>query len=163
MSIELLGTRPYNHSLHHLVGRMYKQTFGPFTSESVSDGGSTGFDSLPVNVWETPDAYVATVMGPGLDEQSINVTLNDDTVAIEGAFVFQAPEGARPIWQEFNPGPSRFRRSLKLGASLDASKMEALYRNGLLLITMPKAENAKPRRIRVQLTSTAVPEAVPHN
>ena len=89
MSIELLGTRPYNHSLHHLVGRMYKQTFGPFTSESVSDGGSTGFDSLPVNVWETTDAYVATVMAPGLDEQSINVTLNDATVAIEGAFVFQ--------------------------------------------------------------------------
>jgi HSP20 family molecular chaperone IbpA len=52
---------------------------------------------------------------------------------------------------------------LKLGASLDASKMEAQYRNGLLLITMPKVENAKPRQIRVQLTSTAAPEATPHN
>jgi HSP20 family protein len=160
MSIDLWRTRPYSYStpLQQVVDRLYEQTFAPFTGGNPSDGGSTGFQSLPVNVWETGDAYLATLMAPGLDEQTINVTVHDDTLAIEGALVFQAPEGATPVWQEF--GPSRFRRSLRLGAAVDPSKVEALYRNGLLMITMPKAESAKPRQVHVQLTSndTKLPE-----
>ena len=93
-------------------------------------------------------------MAPGLDEQTINLTVHDDTLAIEGTLAFQAlPEGAKVVWQEFNPGPARFRRSLRLGASVDASKVEAAYRNGLLVLTMPKAESAKPRQIRVNVSS----------
>jgi len=151
MSIELWRTRPFAHDFQHVVDGLYEQAFSPFTSGNASDGGSTGFQSLPVNVWETDGGYVATLMAPGLDEQTIKVTVHDDTLAIEGALVAQAPEGAKPVWQEF--GPSKFRRSLKLGAAVDPSKVEALYRNGLLTITMPKAESAKPRQIQVQLTS----------
>jgi HSP20 family molecular chaperone IbpA len=55
-------------------------------------------------------------MAPGLDEQTINVTVHDDTLAIEGGLAFQVPEGATAVWQEF--GPARFRRSLRLGTSL---------------------------------------------
>ena len=157
MSIELWRTRPYAHLFHHVVDGRYEQAFAPFTSSNPADGGSTGFQSLPVNVWETNDAYLATLMAPGLDEQTINVTVHDDTLAIEGALVFQAPEGATPVWQEF--GPSKFRRSLRLGAAVEPSKVEALYRNGLLMITMPKAESAKPRQIPVQLTSKDTPQA----
>jgi len=153
MSIELWRTRPYAQHLHHVVDGLYEQTFAPFTNGNSADGGGTGFQSLPVNVWETADAYMATLMAPGLDEQTINVSVHDDTLAIEGALVFQAPEGARPVWQEF--GPAKFRRSLRLGAAVESSKVEALYGNGLLMITMPKAENAKPRQIPVQLTSKA--------
>jgi hypothetical protein len=59
------------------------------------------------------------------------------------------PEGARMIWQEF--GPMRFRRSLRFGAPVDPNRVEATYRNGLLLINMPKSEEAKPRQVRVQV------------
>jgi HSP20 family molecular chaperone IbpA len=62
-------------------------------------------------------------MAPGLDEQTIDVTFHDDTLSIEGALIFQAPERPKVVWQEFNPGPARFRRSLRLGASIDASKV----------------------------------------
>lgn len=89
-------------------------------------------------------------MTPGLDQQTISGTLHENTFAIEGALVIEAPEGATPVWQEF--GPSRFRRSPRLGAAVDPAKVEALYRNGLLMITMPKADNAKPRQIKVQAT-----------
>jgi HSP20 family protein len=92
-------------------------------------------------------------MAPGLDKQTIDVTFHDDTLAIEGTLSFQAPEGAKAVWQEFNPGPARFRRSLRLGASIDASKVEADYRNGLLMLTMPKAEYAKPRQIHLKVTA----------
>ena len=85
MSIELWRTRPYAQHLHHFVDGLYEQAFAPFTSGNSADGGGTGFQSLPVNVWETGDAYLATLMAPGLDEQTINVSVHDDTLAIEGA------------------------------------------------------------------------------
>jgi HSP20 family protein len=153
MSIELWRSRPYAHLLHHVVDGLYDKAFAPFISGSAADGGSTGFQSLPVNVWETDEAYLATLVAPGLDEQSIKVTVHQDTLAIEGVLGYQVPDEARVVWQEF--GPTKFRRSLRLGGSVDPSKVEALYRNGLLMITMSKAEQSKPRQIQVQGTSSA--------
>ena len=136
-----------------MLDRLFEQTFAPFTTGGPADGGSTGYQSLPVNVWETEGAYHAALIAPGLDEQTIDVTFHEDTLAIEGTLAFQAPDGAKVVWQEFNPGPAKFRRSLRLGASVDTSKVEAAYRNGWLVLTMPKAEYAKPRQIHVKVTS----------
>ena len=89
------------------------------------------------------------MLSPGLDQQSINLSVHDETLAIEGELKFEIPEGAKPVWQEFTP--ARFRRSLRLGAAIDPAKVEAMYQNGILLITMPKAEHAKPRQVQVQV------------
>ena len=96
MATELWRTRPYAHHLQHVVDGLYDQAFAPFTS-NPADGGSTGFQSLPVNVWETDEAYLATLMAPGLDEQTINVTIHEDTLAIEGTLAFEAPKNARAV------------------------------------------------------------------
>ncbi len=151
MAIEIWRNRPYStmSALSQAVDRLFDQAFTPFYAGAGSDGGSTGFQTLPVNVWETPDAFHAALMAPGLDEKSIDVTVHDDTLSIEGELQVQIPENAKTVWQEF--GPSRFRRSLRLGSAVDPAKVEALYRNGLLLVTMPKAEHAKPRQIPVQV------------
>ena len=135
-----------NTPLRQWVDRVFDEALA---HESGGGTSSAGFQSLPVNVWETPEGYQAALLAPGLDEESINVTVHDDTLAIEGELKFNVPEGARPIWQEF--GPSKFRRSLRLGAAVDPSRVEAIFRNGLLLVTMPKAEHAKPRQIQVQV------------
>jgi HSP20 family molecular chaperone IbpA len=148
MAIDLWRTRPYSSMtpLRQWVDRVFDEAFA---RENAAGTGSAGFQSLPVNVWETPDGYQAALLAPGLDEQSINVTVHEDTLAIEGELKFNVPEGARPIWQEF--GPTKFRRSLRLGAAVDPARVEAMFRNGLLLVTMPKAEHAKPRQIQVQV------------
>jgi len=154
MTTELWRTRPYTRDLQHIIDGLYEQALAPFTSSNPADGGSTGFQSLPVNVWETDDAYLATLMAPGLDEKTINVTVHEDTLAVEGALGSEAPKGATAVvWQEF--GPAKFRRSLRLGTSIDASRVEALYHNGLLMLTMPKAEHSKPRQIQVQVQVTS--------
>jgi HSP20 family protein len=153
MSIELWRTRPATNPLSQVLDRLFEQSFAPFTAGGSADGGSTGYQSLPVNVWETEDAYYAALMAPGLDEQTIDLTVHEEMLAIEGTLAFRAPDGAKVVWQEFNPGPAKFRRSLRLGASVDASKVEAVYRNGLLVLTMPKAEYAKPRQIHLKVTS----------
>jgi len=161
MAIDLWRTRPYTLSpLSQWVDRVVDQAFSP--NYGNGDGGSTGFQSLPVNVWETAEGYHAALLAPGLDEQAIKVTVHDDTLAIEGERTFQMPEAAKPVWQEFNPGPLRFRRSLRLGAAVDPARVEAIYKDGLLLVTMPKAEHAKPRQIQVQVgTPAATPPAKP--
>jgi HSP20 family protein len=152
MAIDLWRTRPYstfNSPLRQWVDRVFDDAFA--RDAAPTGNGSAGYASLPVNVWETPDGYQAALLAPGLDEESINVTVHDDTLAIEGELGFNVPEGAKPIWQEFSP--SKFRRSLRLGSAVDAARVQAMYRNGLLLVTMPKAEHAKPRQIQVQVSS----------
>jgi len=153
MAIDIWRTRPYYSNsapLRQWVDRVFDDAFA---RENAQGNGSAGFQTLPVNVWETPDGYQAGLLAPGLDENTLNVTVHDDTLVIEGELKFNVPEGSKTIWQEF--GPSRFRRSLRLGSAVDPARVEAIYRNGLLLITMPKAEHAKPRQIRVQVSTDA--------
>ena len=150
MAIDLWRTRPYTVNgtpLRQWVDRVFDDAF----SQAQASGQTAGFQSLPVNVWETPEGYQAALLAPGLNEESLNVTVHDDTLSIEGELTFQVPEGAKTVWQDF--APARFRRSLRLGASVEAAKVEAIYKNGLLMITMPKAEHAKPRQIQVQVGS----------
>jgi len=149
MAIDLWRTRPYtnmNAPLRQWVDRVFDEAL---SRENTPGSGSAGYQSLPVNVWETPEGYQAALLAPALDQETLNVTVHDDTLVIEGELRFSVPEGARAVWQEF--GPSKFRRSLRLGAAVDPARVEAIYRNGLLLVTMPKSENAKPRQIRVQV------------
>ena len=153
MAIDIWRTRPYSSMstpLRQWVDRVFDEAFAREGAPGTSS--SAGFQSLPVNVWETPDGYQAALLAPGLDEQSINVSVHEDTLAIEGELTFNVPEGSKPIWQEF--GPTKFRRSLRLGAAVDPNRVEAMYRNGLLLVTMPKAEHAKPRQVQVQVSGT---------
>ena len=136
-----------------MVDRVFDEAFAHEGTQGANS--AAGFQSLPVNVWETPEGYQAALLAPALDEQSINVTVHDDTLVIEGELRFAVPEGAKPVWQEF--GPSKFRRSLRLGSAVDPARVEAMYKNGLLLVTMPKAEHAKPRQIRVQVSTESAP------
>jgi HSP20 family protein len=158
MSTDLWRTRPYSTA----ADRLFRETLAPYIADGTSNaanGGTTGFQSLPLNVWETVEGYGATFLAPGLDEQSINVTVHDDTLAIEGKLRFEIPEGAKEVWQEF--GPATFRRSIRLGAAVDSAKVEALYQNGLLTLRMPKAEHARLRHIQVQVKQgAAAPEVI---
>ena len=163
MAMDLWRLRPYTvGSLAESVDRLFERAFGP--AYTGMNGGSTGgastdFRSLPVNVWETDEAYQAAFLAPGLNEQALNVTVHEDVLTIDGELHFQVPEGARPVWQEF--GPAKFRRQLRLNAGVDAGRVEALYRNGLLLVTLPKAEHARPRQIPVRVASQPTPAETP--
>jgi HSP20 family protein len=147
MSIELWRTRPHSTA----VDRQFREALAPYfagVTSSAANGGTTGFQPLPVNVWETAEEYGASFLAPGLDAQSIYVTFHHDTLTIEGELCSNVPEGAKVVWQEF--GPAKFRRALRLGVTVDLAKVEAQSVNGVLTLRMPKAEHAKPRHIQVQ-------------
>jgi len=155
MAVDLWRSRPnaWTSPLRETVDRMFDQAYAPYSNASGATGGSTGYQSLPVNIWETDDGYGAALLAPGMDEQSISVTVHDDTLAVEGELTFQTPQGARVVWQEF--APVKFRRSLRLGSAVDPQRVDASYANGVLVVNMPKAEHARPRQVQVHIAEAS--------
>lgn len=119
---------------------------GAFTPE-YGDGAASAAQ-LPTNVWETGEGYQVALLVPGVNPDSVEVTALRNTITVSGKLDVNQPEGARAIWQEF--GPSQFRRQIGLPADVDSDNVQAAYRNGVLLLTVPKSEHAKPHQIKIQ-------------
>ncbi|MDP8921945.1 MAG: Hsp20/alpha crystallin family protein [Chloroflexota bacterium] len=129
--------------LRDAFDRLFEGAFTPVFGE-----GTASAATIPTNVWETGDGYQVALLVPGVDPESVELTALGNTITVSGSLAVNQPEGARAIWQEF--GPSRFRRQIGLPSDLDSEKVQAAYRNGVLLLTVPKAEHAKPRQIKIQ-------------
>ena len=130
-------------SLRHAFDRLFKNAFTP-----VMGGGSgSASPGIAANVWETGDGYQVAMLMPGVNPEQITLTALGNTITVEGALELSQPEDARVVWQEF--GPAQFRRQIGLPADVDGDKVQAAYHNGILLLTAPKAEHAKPRTIKI--------------
>lgn len=103
----------------------------------------------PVNVWEDSEAFHVEADLPGLTHEQLQLSVtNRNQLTISGE---RLPEEAgKGRWHRRERGFGRFQRVLKLPAPVDADKIEAKFDNGLLHIVLPKAEEAKPRRIAVK-------------
>ncbi|MGB9800380.1 MAG: Hsp20/alpha crystallin family protein [Thermanaerothrix sp.] len=103
----------------------------------------------PMNVWTNPEGAVVTVELPGVNPEQIEVSVVGDTLTLRGKRVAEdLPEGAR--YQRRERFQGEFARSLQLPFTIDADHVEAQYENGILTITLPRAEADKPKRITVQ-------------
>jgi len=103
-----------------------------------------------INLLEDNDHYYLEALTPGVDPQSINVT------AVQNRLTLSGEKGGvgdvKPEAFHRNERASgKFVRSIDLPGEVDAAKIEAQYRNGLLVMTLPKAEAAKPKQISVQV------------
>lgn len=101
-----------------------------------------------VNLYETSDAYVLTAELPGVPPDQIEVSLEGSTVSLRGERAIDLPEGASLHRRERQAGS--FRRAFELPAEIDADKVEAVHRHGVLLLRMPKTPEAQPRQISVR-------------
>ncbi len=109
----------------------------------VADGYSHNH-SLDVNVREEDDAFILFAMVPGLKAEDVNIQVLDDVVRIEGE---HKKEEAEYLMQELPTGS--FHRTLRLPAALDAEQVDAKIDDGVLTLRLPKAESAKPKKIKV--------------
>src|SRR4051812_25895294 len=141
--------------------RLFESAFTPVM-------GSNGGASSPVaaNIWETQDAYQIALLVPGVNPEDVEITALKNTITVSGSMEIGQPDGAKTVWHEF--GSRQFRRQIGLPAEVNSDGIEATYRNGVLLLSAPKAEHAKPRQIKVQAAhdrpSTEVPtEALPES
>lgn len=135
------------HPLHQLrdgMDRLFTGVFGP-TAEGLLP---PMFRSQPaVNVWEQGDALVVEMEVPGIknDQVDISVVGGELSIKIDRPDVTQ--EEIRYHRRERPVGS--FSRVLRLPSEVDANRVEAELRDGVLTVILPKAENAKPRKINV--------------
>ena len=122
---------------------------------SLRDGSVTG-DALatrawapPVDVRETNEHVILTAELPGLEPEDVEVTLQDQILSISGQRTLEkAAEGENVRRVERSYGS--FRRSFAVPPHLAADKIDAKFDKGVLTLTLPKAEVAKPRRIEIK-------------
>ncbi len=99
---------------------------------------------LAVNIRDEGEAYLLTALVPGLKADDLTIQVLEDVVSIEGQF---AEDENEYLLQELPNGS--FRRELRLPSELDAEKVEAKIENGVLSLRLPKAESARPKKIKV--------------
>jgi HSP20 family protein len=105
---------------------------------------------LPLDAYVTPEEIILIANVPGVRPEDVEITLEGDTLMIRGER--PAPlENVNYVLQERTHGA--FQRTLTINVPVDVERAEAKYENGLLILTIPKAEAAKPKTI--QVTSNA--------
>ena len=110
-------------------------------------GNTTGPRSMPMDLYRTGDHYVLDVDLPGVDPGSVDVDMDGSVLTIRAERTLGVPEGSQWLTRERQPGT--FVRQLTLGDGLDAERITAAYDNGVLSVTIPVKESAKPRKIAV--------------
>jgi HSP20 family protein len=124
--------------------------FDPFREvERVFErpGGPTRQPTMPLDAYRHGDTYVVNVDLPGFDPATIDVTAEKDVLTIRAERQWQPVEGDEVVAAERTHG--QFFRQLFLGDGLDTDRIDASYDQGVLMITIPLAERAKPRKIEV--------------
>ena len=129
-------------------------TFDPFsdldawTRGLLSQTGSSRTPRfMPMDLCKIDDHYVLTADLPGVDPGSVDVNVDNGTLTISAHRTARSDESAQWLANERFFG--RYRRQLSLGEGVDASAISATYENGVLTVTIPLAERAKPRKIEV--------------
>ncbi len=101
-------------------------------------------NSLNVNVREEDDAYILSALVPGLQAENLNIQILENVVSIEGEYQAEETEF---LLKELPNGS--FRRTLRLPSEIEADKVEAKIADGVLTLNLPKAESARPRKIKI--------------
>jgi HSP20 family protein len=114
------------------VPQAYFECNVPYSSFTIEDQGSN---------------LRLSALVPGLAENELDITVTSDLLTVKGERKLEAPEGYTKVRQE--RGTYAFNRSFRLPVRIDSKRVEAKLVNGILTITLPKAEEATPQKIAV--------------
>ena len=99
------------------------------------------------DIFEAEHALTVVLEMPGVDKSNVDISVEAGVLTIDGRLDFSKYEGMQPVYTEYNIG--HYRRSFSLSNKIDQNKIGAEMKDGVLTITLPKAEEAKPRRISI--------------
>ncbi len=127
-------------AMNRLFDDSFSRAMGTFnTFEQVS--------VLPIDVYTTDDDIVVTASVPGLDPESVTVTVEGDALTISGETPGRLENVSYLFCEQFH---GKFSRTLKLNVPVDADRIEATFDKGVLTLVLPKAEAIKPKQIKVK-------------
>ena len=146
-------------SLREAMDRLLEQSV---ISPRGGSGASRGAQTLPIDLWETSDNLVARVPLPGVrpENDDVDISIDGGTLTIRARLPDAAGEGGesgegaggteqRVRWIAREVPRGETQRTIELPVSVDADRATAHFANGLLVLTLPKAQAARPRRINV--------------
>ena len=141
------GVAPFNdlNRIRSEIDRIFQDPFSLVTQgTSFFEGWTPALD-----IYEDKDKYVAKAELPGMKKEDIDVSLEGDTLTISGERK-QEEEKKEGDTYRSERYFGRFQRIVTLPAAVDANKIQATYKDGVLTVTVPKTEEAKPKQIEVK-------------
>jgi len=100
------------------------------------------------DIYETPNELRLVLEMPGIEKDKVEIKLEDGVLYVEGRLDLSKYAGLQPLYTEYNVG--HYARSFQLSSKIDQSKIAAEMKSGVLSLTLPKVEEAKPRTIQVR-------------
>lgn len=132
-------------SLRDAMDRLFEESF---IRPTTWTGLAAGHVAVPVDLWETKDACHLRADLPGVTADQLDINATSDSVSISGETKTQS-EVTEDGWLRQERRVGKFQRAFTLPMAVDPTKVEATFQNGVLQLTLPKAENVKPRTIKV--------------
>lgn len=129
-------------SLRQAMDRLFEESFENPRTWQFGEG-----QLVPVDVFTTADDVVVDAILPGVKPQEVEITVEGNTLTIAGDTSSMIPAREGLLLQEIRRG--RFTRTLTLPAGLEADKATATFEDGILTLRIPKAEQVKPRQIKI--------------
>jgi HSP20 family protein len=103
--------------------------------------------AMPMDAYRQGDQFVVNFDLPGVDPASVDLTVEKNVLSVSAERRWDAADDIQVVASERPQGT--FNRQLFLGEGLDPEKVEASYENGVLTVTIPVAEQAKPRKVEI--------------
>ena len=139
-------------SLRDAVNSLFQDSF---VRPRGFQASGAGVGTFPIDVRENENDYVIHASLPGIKPDDVQITVHGDTLTIRGELKDEE-EKKGEHWHIHERRSGVFQRSLSLGAPVSSDKAEANFEHGVLTLTLPKAEEAKPRQIRIGQAGQAV-------
>ena len=99
------------------------------------------------DIFETEQSLTLVLEMPGVDSENVDVTIEDNVLTVEGRIDFSKYAELQPVYTEYNIG--NYARSFRIASQVDQGKISAEVKDGVMTLSLPKAESAKPRKIKV--------------
>jgi len=129
--------------------RLFNQTLSQMFGE---ENGKLGTWSPAVDVFETDQNLVVKAELPGIDPKDVEIRVENNTLFLQGQRKFEN-EVKEENYHRIERSYGSFTRTFALPGSIDAEKVSADYKSGVLTLTLPKREEAKPKTIKINVSN----------
>jgi len=130
--------------------RLFRDPFTTFGGEREAEPSTRPW-APAVDIYETENSIVLKAELPGIDPKDVEVRVEDNTLYLKGERKFEK-ETKDENYHRVERSYGSFARSFSLPNSIDADKVVAEYKDGVLNLTLPKREEAKPKTIRINIS-----------
>ena len=135
-------------TLRDAMDKLFEQSFVDPARLSGFAGLAGSAGSMPLEVYQTPEAVVVKALAPGITPDNLEVTFERGVLTLHGSM--PAPKvNENWRWYLREIGYGEFTRAISLPIEVDAEHAQASFEHGVLTLTLPKAQAAKPRQIRI--------------